>query len=457
MGKPAVLLINLQAGNNLCDTLNEILISSFKVETREIIDSQTVAAVPRIHYDLVFVTVPRNSKPDDVVRIVRQTVAEVSFVVVVEEAEPSEMFHFLQLGAADYITAPLRAVNILPRAWSLAERHKQPHNVVHALKEKLGLQQLVGNSPSFVRVLQKIPLVARCDAVILISGETGTGKELYARAIHHLSLRSDKPFIPVNCGAIPADLVENELFGHERGAFTGADSSERGLFEEAEGGTIFLDEVDCLPLLAQSKLLRFLQEKEYRPLGATTMRKADVRVLAASNVDFGEAMATGKLRKDLYYRLNVIRFVLPPLRERRDDIPLLVQHFLAKYANEFGKDVPAISASTMDRLLLYDWPGNVRELEHIIERAVLLSENGQVSDNNMDLPDTGEVNYELTFNVAKASVIEQFERAYIQRLLATHKGNITHAAQAAHKNRRAFWQLIRKHHIEVRNFRLGTS
>jgi transcriptional regulator with PAS, ATPase and Fis domain len=325
------------------------------------------------------------------------------------------------------------------------------------IKQKLGLRQLVGESPLFQRELEKIPIVAKCDAGVLISGETGTGKELYARAIHHLSLRSSKPLIPVNCGAMPPDLIEDELFGHERGAFTGATSTVGGLLQEAEGGALFLDEIDCLPLQAQSKLLRFLQEKEYRPLGSTRMRKAEVRVIAASNADFDEVIAAGKMRKDLYYRLNVIRLVIPPLRERREDIPLLIKHFLEKYANEFDKETPEISAEIVDMLTLYDWPGNVRELEHMIERAVILCQDGTIRADDISLPGVAVIDSKETFQSAKAVVIEQFEKAYIQRLLLAYRGNITRAAHAARKNRRAFWQLIRKHHIEAGAFRMITS
>lgn len=466
MKPPTVVLLNLHTSDELTTQLDEILSSDFKVITQQLpIDPQDLpndevdnaAATPVHKYDLIFAILSPRTEPNLVVRTIRQAVGEAPFIAVVEEAEPEEMFELLKLGAADYITVPLKAVDILPRLWRVLETSREHENVVYALKGKLGLRQLVGKSPAFLREMEKIPLVAKCEAVILISGETGTGKELYARAIHHLSPRADKPFIPVNCGAIPAELVENELFGHERGAFTGAHNSERGLVVEAEGGTIFLDEIDCLPVLAQTKLLRFLQEKEYRPLGSAKMRKADVRVIAASNVDFDEAVATGKLRRDLYYRLNVIRLVLPPLRERREDIPLLVQYFLAKYASEFVRDVPVIMDETMEMLMIYDWPGNVRELEHVIERAVVLSSKGAVSQKDIDLPGVAKTSSHEAFRTAKASVIEQFEKVYIQRLLVTHRGNITRAAQAAHKNRRAFWQLIRKHQIQVQSFKSYVS
>jgi transcriptional regulator with PAS, ATPase and Fis domain len=321
------------------------------------------------------------------------------------------------------------------------------------LKEKIGLEQLIGESSMFLNEIKKIPLAAVCDESVLIWGETGTGKELCARAVHYLSGRAEKPFVPVNCGAIPLELVENELFGHARGAFTGAFSSQTGLLREAEGGTLFLDEIDWLPHLAQVKLLRFLQEKEYRPLGSTKSCSADVRVIAASNMDFEDAVVAGKLRQDLYYRLNVLTMMLPPLRARREDIRLLARHFLRKYLLEFQTPAKEISDSAMQLLTLHDWPGNVRELEHVIKRAVILSERQSIECEDLNLT-RREAPQPETFQQAKASVVNQFERSYIQNLLQTYHGNITRAADAAHKNRRAFWQLIRKHNINARNFKL---
>ena len=320
-------------------------------------------------------------------------------------------------------------------------------------EEKPGLPQLLGESPAFLAEIRKIPLLAQCDVNVLISGETGTGKELCARAIHYLSPRAGRPFIAVNCGAIPVELVENELFGHERGAFTDASTAQGGLIHEAEGGTLFLDEIACLPLLAQVKLLRFLQDKEYRRLGSSKTQQGDVRVVAAMNVDLEEAVREGKLRQDLYYRLNIIPLVLPPLRERREDIPLLARYFLAKYAAKLNKYVTDCSPDVMQLLVLYEWPGNVRELEHTIERAVVLSEQAVIHKADIILPRVAAAAHQDSFQEAKAKVIAQFERTYIQGLLLAHQGNITKAARAAQKNRRAFWQLMRKHLLDAHSFK----
>ncbi len=325
---------------------------------------------------------------------------------------------------------------------------RENETLTQTLKEKLGLRQLIGESATFLAEISKIPAVARCDVSVLISGETGTGKEVCARAIHYLSPRARNPFVPVNCGAIPTELVENELFGHERGAFTDASTSQGGLIHEAEGGTLFLDEVDSLPALAQVKLLRFLQEKEYRRLGSTKTYQADVRIIAATNSDLEETVRTGKLRQDLYYRLNILLLTLPPLRERREDIPPLARHFLAEYAAEFNKQVIDFSADAISALVLYEWPGNVRELEHIVERAVVLSEQAVIHKADIALPRVETPPHQDSFRDAKAKVIARFERTYIADLLLAHQGNITKAAQAARKNRRAFWQLMHKYDID---------
>jgi DNA-binding NtrC family response regulator len=378
-----------------------------------------------------------------------------AIVVVTEESEPDYLFELLEAGASDFMSAPVRTVEILPRILRQLEHARRGETAARSLKEQLGMKQIIGENGAFLAEIKKIPVLARCDASVLISGETGTGKELCARAIHYLSPRSSKPFLPVNCGAMPAELIENELFGHERGAFTDASAARHGLVREAEGGTLFLDEVDSIPPFAQVKLLRFLQEKEYRALGSTKTRTADVRVIAATNADLELAVRSGRLRRDFYYRLNTVPFVLAPLRERRDDIPLLVRSFLKKCAARYGKPTASISPEAMQTLLAYDWPGNVRELEHIIERAVVLSENAVITECELVLSDAEGGLRREAFKEAKAKIVAQFEKSYIQGLLVAFEGNITRAARAANKNRRAFWQLIRKYRIDVQSFKAG--
>ena len=377
-------------------------------------------------------------------------------VVAAEACEPQHISQLLKGGAADFITSPFKVSDVLPRTWRLIRQYADQQENTQSQRSEPGLQQVLGESPDFVTQARKIPLIAKCDANVLIAGETGTGKEVFARAIHYCSVRAGKPFVPVNCGAIPVELVENELFGHERGAFTTAMTLQTGLIEEANGGTLFLDEIDCLPVLAQVKLLRFLQEKEYRPLGAARMRKADVRVIAASNLNLEEAVGDGRVRKDLFYRLNIISFALPPLRERRDDIELLAYHFLNKYSSEFNKDVDEFTPDAVHRLTVYSWPGNVRELEHVIERAVVLCDGSTLKASDIVLSSlAGECLESL--QEAKAREIARFEKNYIQGVLRASGGNITRAAQAARKNRRAFWQLIQKHRIDVDQYKAARS
>lgn len=383
---------------------------------------------------------------------VRQCFFDVPILIVVETGDLQEASEILDVGADDFILLPARPSEILLRVRKLLDRSMLEDPVSQSLKQKFGLKQMIGESASLLSVIKKLPFLAKSDANILITGETGTGKELCARAIHYLSGRARGPFIPVNCGAIPLDLVENELFGHEKGAFTGAADTKTGLIHEAETGTLFLDEIDGLPLSAQVKLLRFLQEKEYRPLGSRKVSKADVRILAALNVDPQEAMDAGRLRQDLYYRLNVIPLSIPSLRDRREDIPLLARHFLLKYAVQFNKPMADFSEEAIRLLQGYDWPGNVRELEHHVERAVVLSEGRRIETEDIVLP-AAETEPPESMQDAKMKMVAAFERSYIERLLLAHHGNISQAARAAQKNRRAFWELIRKYNIDVQSFK----
>lgn len=372
---------------------------------------------------------------------------EPPIIVVTEEVEPDAVFEAFKLGAVDFITPPLTTTNIIPRI-----RRFLPDKKQIASNQLFDHHNLIGSSPAFLSEVGKIPLIAKCDAGVMISGETGTGKELCARAIHNLSARVGKPFVPINCGAIPVELAENELFGHERGAFTHASASQTGLIAQADGGTLFLDELDSLPLLAQVKLLRFLQEREYRPLGSTRTRHADVRVVAATNVDFEKAINSGQLRKDLYFRLNIIPITLPPLRNRLEDIQLLANYFIAKYAITFNKPVSGLSSSARQKLMMHDWPGNIRELEHTIQRAVALSELSLIRAEDIHLSKLSSASVFESFKEAKEKVVKQFERNYLQSLLLAYQGNISRAAVAAQKDRRAFWELLQKHQIDARTF-----
>jgi transcriptional regulator with PAS, ATPase and Fis domain len=319
--------------------------------------------------------------------------------------------------------------------------------VVQKLKEDIGLKHIIGESSELVKKIQYIPRFARCDATVLISGESGTGKELFARAIHYLSSRSGRPFVPVNCGALPENLIESEIFGHKRGAFTGAASDQRGLIHEAENGTLFLDEVDCLMPQAQIKLLRLLQDGEYRSVGSHEILHANIRVIAATNADFNQIVRSGKFREDLFYRLNVLAFTLPPLRDRPGDLFLLAHDFLAKQAAITKTRPKILSLGALNRLLGHSWPGNVRELQNVLMRAIVLCDGDTIEPCDLGLFEVGHGAEDQSFRAVKSRAVWRFEHDFLVAALRTHHGNITRAASAVKKNRRAFWELLRKHDL----------
>jgi len=466
--KPArILILNLNPSDCLGDDLRSIVQSQFDVEEVKISGPDFAATkgnkiaqvISRPDFSVIFVvqSADRLKHTRHLFLSKEVEIPAIPLLVVVDEADPNEMIEWIKQLAADFITKPLKTIDVLPRIWRLLNQSSECEMELMQVKEELGMRQLVGESEAFLAEIEKLPLVAKCDASILITGDTGTGKELCARAIHYLSPRAGHSFLAVNCGAIPAELIENELFGHVSGAFTGAKTTRRGLIDEANGGTLFLDEVDCLPLMAQVKFLRFLQEKEYRPLGATKTRKADVRVIAATNVNCEAAVREGKLRQDLYYRLNVIQLKLPSLQERREDIPLLAHHFLNKYALEFNKQVTGFSPDAIRKLILYDWPGNIRELEHVIMRAIVLSTKPIICAASIAISESESVPLAESFQEAKNRMVDQFEKTYIKGLLLSNHCNISRSAKAAQKNRRAFFELIRKHHISVETLKSRAS
>jgi DNA-binding NtrC family response regulator len=291
--------------------------------------------------------------------------------------------------------------------------------------------------------------------MVLMTGATGTGKEMCARAIHYLSSRSNKPFIPLNCGSIPSELFENELFGHEPGAYTDARSARRGLIAEAEGGTLFLDEVDTLSPSAQIKLLRFLQDRQYRPLGASAYRQADIRVVAATNQNLAYKVQERAFREDLYYRLRVVTLSLPSLRERQEDILLLALHFLQTSAHEYNRPVRRFSQNAIQKLMSYAWPGNVRELENIVRQAVVLADKSVITEHDVHLPTDAVTPSQPSIEplkVAKSRMIESFERNYLRTILSACNGNISQAAREAKKDRRAFFALLKKYGLTNAKF-----
>jgi two-component system, NtrC family, response regulator GlrR len=417
--------------------------------------SRVLALSRRSDVDLIFLTLPADSTA--ILQALQALKSDSKtlppMIAVLQQAKTDDVIHLLKAGIVDFITPPFKEIDILPRVWRLLTRAETGDPLVRSLKEKIGLQLLVGKNAAFLSEIEKIPLIANSNATVLICGETGTGKELCARAVHYLGMRSGYPFVPMNCGTIPNELVENELFGHLKGAYTGAHASQTGLIREADGGTLFLDEIECLPFSSQVKLLRFLQEKEYRQLGSAQLIRSDARVIAATNIRLDLAAREGTFRRDLYYRLNIIPLSIPPLRERKDDIPLLAHHFLKKHASETERECTGFSPEALQKLMLYDWPGNVRELENVIERTLVFSKKAHLTAETLMLPQTRESGSIDSFRAAKAKVVERFERDYLHSILLAHAGNISKASSAAGKNRRAFWELIRKYGIVAQDFR----
>ena len=459
----SVLLLETDNGGDLGQTLREMLeacsdpalnLACHTCSSFDVVDNELSKIVTR-HKPLLILLVLAGVQLEslDPLFLSLGPGASSTPIVVIVDDDQKELLELIRPSVADFIIAPLRDSEVLVRVRRLLNQTSQEQKTRQTLTGKLGMQQLIGQSPVFVSEINKIPVLARSDISVLISGETGTGKEMVARAIHYLSPRAGKPFVPVNCGAIPVDLLENELFGHERGAFTGASGSRSGLIHEAEQGTLFLDEVNSLSLSAQVKLLRFLQSKEYRPLGSTKSVTGDLRIIAASNANLEAEVAAGTLRQDLYYRLNVVPIVLPPLRARSNDILILARHFLTLFAAKLNSPVRDFSAEAECKLLLYSWPGNVRELEHVIERVVVLCPEEIIRAEHIVLSDKHMGPSQLSFQEMKANVISQFERSYIQNMLMAYNGNITRAARAAHKERRTFFELVRKYNIDAEQFR----
>lgn len=378
----------------------------------------------------------------------------VSIIIAAQDFDASQMRSVLEMGATDFIAAPFTSDSVLPKIWRLIKHSALSSSIRANVREKIGIHRLdlLGESPSFLEEIRKLPMVARCDVTLMIRGETGTGKELVARAVHYLSPRYDRPFVPIDCGAIPPELAESELFGHERGAFTGAVARNPGLISAADQGTLFLDEVDALSLSVQAKFLRFLQQMEYRPLGSNKIKKADVRVISATNGDLQERVRRGEFREDLFYRLNVVQLRLPALRQRPEDVVLLAKHFAAKYSTRFRRPAFDFSQDALQKLLMHRWPGNIRELENAVEAAVVLCDGPLISEGDLPFATQGP-DSTISFREAKARTISEFERDYIRRLLYAYGGNVSEAARAAGKNRRALWELIRKYRIDVREIR----
>jgi DNA-binding NtrC family response regulator len=386
----------------------------------------------------------------DVLQKVKQQDPALPVIMITAHATVDLSIQALRKGAYDFLTKPFEPEELLSRVRN-ALRQTELIKENRELKEELAAWQgsIVGNSPHLLNLLETARKVAIRDIPVLISGESGTGKELVARAIRHYSRRKEGKFVAINCGAIPEALLESELFGHRKGAFTGADRDHKGLIESADGGTLFLDEVGTLPPNVQKTLLRFLQEQEFYRVGETTPIKVDVRVLSATNLDLQVAVQSGAFREDLYYRLNVVHLRLPPLRERRSDIPLLVAHFVKEQNKRFGTHVKGFNREAMEAMLQYDWPGNIRQLSNVVQAAMAIDNSDYIGPavvtQLIGLPSQGAASARDVGELDYSAALARFETDYLTRLLQASGGNIEEVAHQAGMNVATVYRKIKKH------------
>ena len=377
---------------------------------------------------------------------IRQHHPDTPVVMMTSSPSVEDAVRFLKRGADDYVVKPIEQEVFSHRMRLLFDKVRLQREV-QQLKRGLANEgtPIIGTTAVLQNLVRRLPMTAQTDATVLLMGESGTGKEVFARRIHELSKRSQRRFVAVNCGALSDTLLESELFGYKRGAFTDAVIDTAGLVVEADGGTLFLDEIAEVSPAVQVKLLRFLQHKEYKPLGSPRTEKADVRIVAATNRELKQMVQQGLFREDLYYRLNIIPITIPPLRDRKADIPLLAAYFLSTFRRQYDRKATGFSAEALARLMAHDWPGNVRELENRVQQLVVLSNDEVLRDLDVDggehpIPITSEGN----FRDEKKRVVAEFEREYVRRALERADDNVSEAARLAGLDRKSFWNLARR-------------
>ncbi len=402
----------------------------------------------------------------DVLRHFRKEYPEAIIIMITGFSTVETAVEAMKLGAFDYIPKPFTPdeVSIVVKK-ALEKRTLQIENVYlrQELHEKYGFQNIIGKSKKMQEIYRVITKVAPTDSTVLIYGQSGTGKELIARAIHFNSPRRERQFVPVDCAVLSENLLESELFGHIRGSFTGAVTTKPGLFEIADGGTFFLDEVGNISLAIQAKLLRVLQEREFTPVGGTKVKKVDIRLIAATNKNLEKMIKEETFREDLYYRINIVPIYLPALKERQEDIPHLASHFVKKYSEEMGKTIKGFTPEAMERLMRYPWPGNVRELENVIERSVIMVDEELVRPEHLILPkeeekDAIEIQVPSTSDELKElkkhlreKAVEDIERVFVMSALERNRWNVTRAAEEVGMLRPNFQALMRKYNLRARD------
>ncbi len=384
-----------------------------------------------------------------------------SRVIIMSGREPEDIaVEAIQRGAFDFVAKPLSRAEVRLRVErALRDPANSPKAAAGGSKRRPRKSDVIIGGGRWIKDLyERISMVAPTDVTVALAGESGTGKELVARTVHTLSTRYERPFVVVNCAAIPENLLEDELFGHVKGAFTDASRDRQGLFSAADGGTLFLDEIGEMSLALQAKLLRVLQSQEFRRIGDDTDTKVDVRLITATNRELDKAVESGIFREDLYYRINVFPLVLPPLRERREDIPLLAHHFLLKHRKKVGKRVEGFSPEAMKKLCLYEFPGNVRELENKVHHALVMAQAEHIQADDISVgraptARTPAIDLSVSFRDLKRSVVESFEKEYTEEILRAHKGNLAAASRQAGMDRKNLWALAKKYAIDVKAYR----
>jgi DNA-binding NtrC family response regulator len=439
--------------------IREALVTALRDEGHEVVETGSGRDARSLLAQRLFdVLVVDNLMPDLTgLELIRELATSVpaterpQMIMMTAHATIESAIEAMRLGAADYLQKPFEIDELLVVVHRALDHHRlrTEHGYLRSERDQeFGNYGIVGRSRKMEDVIRTIDLVAQSRSTVLVSGETGTGKELVARAIHDRSAQREMPLIKVNCAAIPETLLESELFGHVKGAFTGATSNKKGKFALADGGTIFLDEIGTMSAALQSKLLRVLQEREFEPLGSERSQRVDVRIVAATNRDLRQMVAEGRFQEDLYYRLNVIPIVLPPLRERREDIPLLIEHFVGKHAKRAGKRIDGIEPGALKALQQYDWPGNVRELENAIERAVVLATGPVISQSSLFLLGAPGPAAPGLPGLALRPNVEWVERETVRRALESAGGVKKDAAELMGISQRALSYYLSKHRLE---------
>ncbi len=417
---------------------------------------EAIAKLDDTAYDLVLtdLALGRGLSGMDVLRTAKDLRPETVVVMITAHGSETIAVEAMKAGAEDYVPKPFDNDEIrliVQRALDRTRLERENRLLLEQVQRQYGFENLIGSGAAMRRVFETLQKVAETDLTVLVRGESGTGKELVAQALHNRSPRRNRPFVPVNCAAISRELVESELFGHEKGAFTGADARRLGRFESADGGTIFLDEIGDMAPETQAKVLRVLQERSFERVGGTQPIEVDVRVVAATHRNLEEDVKQGRFREDLYYRLKVVEIELPPLRERREDVPALAQRFLETVSERLGRSKKRIGEDALARLVRHPWPGNVRELQNVIEQATVLASGPEILPEDLHLPEeeAGRVAPAvdvsgLAFGEAKKSVIESFERDFLLSALRRNGGNISRTAESIGMVRQSLQQKIRE-------------